>query len=220
MRENRGIRANHLFLQKGPTTFAHVFSTSLSRPWVLLVKEPIVLLLTIYLAIEYGTLYMLFSAYPLVYQDARGWSQGIGKERRAAMQPTVKAHEIESYKTPADSMITCPGGLAFLGVMVGMICAIVYSAIDNIYRYQKLSDKYKGFAPPEVRLPPAMVGGVAAVIGLFWFAWVCCLSVHLTATCTDSWLSCSQTDTPDIHYMVGVGYKAGNSTSARCLAYC
>ena len=95
------------------------------------------LLLTIYLAIEYGTLYMLFSAYPIVYQEGFGWSQGLG-------------------------------GLPFLGVMVGMLCAIIYSAIDNIYRYHKLSDKYKGFAPPETRLPPAIVGGVAAVIGLFW----------------------------------------------------
>lgn len=125
--------------EQGETTFAHVFKTSLSRPWVLLFVEPIVLLLTIYLAIEYGTLYMLFSAYPLVYQDARGWSQGIG-------------------------------GLPFLGVMVGMLFAITYSAIDNVYRYQKLNDKYKGFAPPEARLPPACVGGIAAVVGLFWYA--------------------------------------------------
>jgi hypothetical protein len=30
------------------------------------------------MAIIYGTLYMLFSAYPIVYQEGRGWSQGIG----------------------------------------------------------------------------------------------------------------------------------------------
>lgn len=134
--------------EQGETTFAHVFRTSLSRPWVLLVVEPIVFLLTIYLAIEYGTLYMLFSAYPLVYQDARGWSQGIG-------------------------------GLPFLGVMVGMFLAITYSAIDNVYRYQKLNDKYKGFAPPESRLPPACVGGIAAVVGLFWYVLQSCIHVSV-----------------------------------------
>jgi len=27
-----------------------------------------------------------------------------------------------------------------------------------------------GIAPPETRLPPAMVGGISIVVGLFWFA--------------------------------------------------
>lgn len=60
--------------EQGPTTFAHVFKTSLSRPWVLLFKEPIVLLLSIYMAIIYGTLYMMFAAFPIVYQEERGVS--------------------------------------------------------------------------------------------------------------------------------------------------
>lgn len=124
-------------IEQGETTFAHVFKTSLSRPWVLLIKEPIVLLLSIYLAIVYGTLYMLFSAYPIVYQMGRGWSQGVG-------------------------------GLPFLGVFVGMAAAVTYSAIDNIKRYMPLNEKYKGFAPPETRLPPTILGGVFTTIGLFW----------------------------------------------------
>ena len=70
------------------------FKKALGRPWVLLLREPIVLLLSIYLAIVYGTLYMMFSAFPIVYQQYRGWSEGIG-------------------------------GLAFLGVAVGMILAVV-----------------------------------------------------------------------------------------------
>ncbi|KAK0976331.1 MFS siderochrome iron transporter 1 [Friedmanniomyces endolithicus] len=65
-------------VEQGPTTFGHVFKTSLSRPWILLFREPIVLLLSIYMAIIYGTLYMLFSAFPIVYQQNRGWSAGIG----------------------------------------------------------------------------------------------------------------------------------------------
>jgi len=41
-------------VDQGPTTFGHVFKTSLSRPWVLLFREPIVFLLSIYMAIVYG----------------------------------------------------------------------------------------------------------------------------------------------------------------------
>lgn len=126
-------------VDQGPTTFGHVFKTSLSRPWVLLFREPIVFLLSIYMAIIYGTLYMLFSAFPIVYQEDRGWSPGIG-------------------------------GLAFLGVAVGMIFAVAYSVWDN-KRYAKVSDENAGFAPPEARLPICMIGGIAIPIGLFWFAW-------------------------------------------------
>lgn len=135
---------------QGPTTFSHVFKTSLLRPWVLLFLEPIVLLLSIYMAIIYGTLYMLFAAFPIVYQEERGWSPGIG-------------------------------GLAFLGVAVGMILAVVYSAVDN-KRYAKVSDKYQGFAPPETRLPPTQIGGVCATVGLFWFAWTNYPSIHWMAS--------------------------------------
>ena len=98
--------------------------------------EPIVLLLSIYMAIIYGTLYMLFAAFPIVYQEGRGWSPGIG-------------------------------GLAFLGVAVGMIMAVIYSAFDN-KRYRKVTDRDDGFAPPDTRLPPTMLGGVMVPIGLFW----------------------------------------------------
>ncbi|TKA80314.1 hypothetical protein B0A55_02199 [Friedmanniomyces simplex] len=138
-------------VEQGPTTFGHVFKTSLSRPWILLFREPIVLLLSIYMAIIYGTLYMLFGAFPIVYQDDRGWSPGIG-------------------------------GLAFLGVAVGMIFAVAYSIWDN-KRYARVSDQNGGFAPPEARLPITMIGGIAVPIGLFWFAW---------------------TNYPSINYMVSI----------------
>lgn len=130
-----------------PTSLGHAFKTALSRPWILLFREPIVLLLSIYMAIIYGTLYMLFAAFPIVYQQYRGWSPGIG-------------------------------GLAFLGVAVGMMGAVIYSILDN-KRYVRAGEKDdSGFAPPEARLPPAIIGGIAIPVGLFWFAWTNSPSVH------------------------------------------
>ena len=64
--------------ERGRATLIESLKTALSRPWILLFKEPIVLLLSIYMAIIYGTLYMLFAAYPIVYQVNRGWNQGVG----------------------------------------------------------------------------------------------------------------------------------------------
>lgn len=55
-----------------------VFRRTLARPWVLLFREPIVLIASTYLAIIYGTIYMFLGAFGIVYQEQRGWSAGVG----------------------------------------------------------------------------------------------------------------------------------------------
>ncbi|KAF6226052.1 hypothetical protein HO173_012542 [Letharia columbiana] len=135
---------------RGKQSLGRSFKIALSRPWVLLLKEPIVLLLSIYMAIIYGTLYMMFAAFPIVYQQNRHWSEGIG-------------------------------GLAFLGVAVGMIGAVIYTIPDNS-RFIRAEAagiaKGEGGAAPEARLPPAMIGSVCIPIGLFIFAWTNYPSIH------------------------------------------
>lgn len=128
-----------------------LFRNALARPWVLLFLEPIVLLLSIYMAIVFGTLYLLFAAFPVVFQQGRGWSPGIG-------------------------------GLAFLGVAVGILGAIAYALWDN-KRYIRAGRRDpSGFAPPEARLPVCMVGGISIPVGLFWFAWTNSPSIHWMAS--------------------------------------
>lgn len=66
-------------LEKGKTTsIAQVFNKTILRPWVLLFWEPVVLIASSYLAILYGILYMFFAAFPIVYEQGRGWNAGIG----------------------------------------------------------------------------------------------------------------------------------------------
>lgn len=127
-------------------SFGRQFGMALSRPWALLVKEPIVLLTSLYMAIIYGTLYMCFTAFPIVFQRGRGWSPGVG-------------------------------GLAFAGIAVGMLLATVGTMLDN-GRYKRAEARAGGKAPPEARLPPAMVGSVLLPVGLFWFAWTNGTGVH------------------------------------------
>ena len=155
----------------GRMSVKRMFGLSLLRPWVLLFREPIVLLLlvnsllingrdktdhtdrsfrSIYIAIIYGALFMMFAAFPIVYQEGRGWNQGVG-------------------------------GLAFFGIMVGMIIATLYSIPDN-KRYQNTQKRHGGFAPPEARLPPVMLAAVTIPIGLFWFAWTNSPSIHWIAS--------------------------------------
>ena len=145
------IYRSQLDISRGPPPkLAQSLKVALSRPWVLLFREPIVLLLSIYMAIIYGTLYMMFAAFPIVFQEQRGWSEGIG-------------------------------GLAFIGVAVGMAIAVVYTIPDNNrYMRAEAAAKAKGArgAPPEARLPPSLLGCVFIPIGLFIFAWTNYPRIH------------------------------------------
>lgn len=49
----------------------------LIRPFQLLFLEPIVFFISVYMSVLYGLLYMFFIAYPIIYQDHKGYSASI-----------------------------------------------------------------------------------------------------------------------------------------------
>lgn len=146
------------------------FSAALLRPWKFLL-DPLVLSLSIYMAIIYGTLYLNFAAYPIVFQQGRGWSTG--------MQ-----------------------GLAFLGISAGVLFAVAMIVMKVLGDNRKAAQAAKDGTDttpareptPEDKLPGAVVGGIAVVIGLAGFA----------ATCG-----------PDVHYIASIMFGVSNQTS-RC----
>lgn len=55
-----------------------IYKVALTRPWKILV-DPISLAVAIYLSVVYMLLYMLFTIYPIVFQQKRGWNSGVGE---------------------------------------------------------------------------------------------------------------------------------------------
>lgn len=51
---------------------------NLGRPFVLFFTEPILWFFNLWISLIYGILYLCFVAYPIVFQQYRGWSAGIG----------------------------------------------------------------------------------------------------------------------------------------------
>jgi DHA1 family multidrug resistance protein-like MFS transporter len=49
-----------------------------TRPLRMLITEPIVLLISLYMAFIYGLLYLFLTAYPLVFQGVHGMNAGVG----------------------------------------------------------------------------------------------------------------------------------------------
>ncbi|QRV75562.1 major facilitator superfamily transporter [Ceratobasidium sp. AG-Ba] len=127
-------------------TFGEIMKINLSRPFVLLFKEPIVLLFSIYAALIYGTLYGLFAAFPVVFQSGRHFTPG-------------------------------EGGLAFLGIGLGIVIATCLTPISNKFYYRAI-EKGNGVAPPEARLVMCCVGAVLLPVSMTWFAWTTYPSIH------------------------------------------
>jgi MFS family permease len=111
----------------------------LIRPFQLLFGELIVFLVSLYMSVLYGLLYMFFVAYPIIYQGGKGYSSG---------------HT----------------GLMFIPIAVGVLASACCAPIVN-KQYLRLSAKYDGRPPAEVRLIPMMISCWAIPIGLFIFAW-------------------------------------------------
>ncbi|KAL8704901.1 MAG: hypothetical protein Q9201_001969 [Fulgogasparrea decipioides] len=72
---NWGIHAKQEEIE---VDFRELVTKNFSRPLRLLFTEPIVLLLSIYMAFIYGLLYLFLTAYPIVFQQIHGFSPGVG----------------------------------------------------------------------------------------------------------------------------------------------
>lgn len=72
---NWGIHAKQEEIE---VDFRELITKNFSRPLRLLVTEPIVLLVSIYMAFIYGLLYLFLTAYPIVFQQIHGMNPGVG----------------------------------------------------------------------------------------------------------------------------------------------
>jgi MFS transporter, DHA1 family, multidrug resistance protein len=70
---NWGIHAKQEEIE---VDFSELMRKNFARPMKLLFKEPIVLLLSIYMAFIYGLLYLFLTAYPLIFQSVHGFGLG------------------------------------------------------------------------------------------------------------------------------------------------
>ena len=83
-----------------------------------MVTEPIVTFAALYIAIAYAILYAQFSAFPIVFEQHRGFNAG-------------------------------EGGLAFLGLGVGIVAGTSLSLLQNRLYWRDMDRSEWGKAPPE-----------------------------------------------------------------------
>lgn len=118
-----------------------VYKVALTRPWIILF-DPVSFLIAIYLSVVYTLLYMLFTIYPIVFQEKRGWNAGVGE---LPLLGTV------------------------LGAVLGGI--IVVFDTRRQQKKIDTGKKQMHEMTPEDRLPLAIIGAITFAAAMFWFAW-------------------------------------------------
>jgi len=142
-------RARQLHVKPSAAAAAPSITTLLTmtivRPLHMLVTEPIVTFLSLYVGFNFSVLFSFFAAFPYVFSTVYNFSV------------------IESGLVFLAIGIGC-----VLAIPTCLLCE------KYLYRPQvtlSFSLGKKGIVSPEYRLYPAMMGSFAIPIGLFWFAW-------------------------------------------------
>lgn len=77
LRSQTNNQALHSQMEENPLNARRLVTVYLVRPFVMLMHEPILSLLTAYMSFLYGVLYLLFAAYPIAFHEDRGWNIGV-----------------------------------------------------------------------------------------------------------------------------------------------
>ncbi|KAJ7938356.1 major facilitator superfamily domain-containing protein, partial [Mycena leptocephala] len=171
-----------------------VFKVALARPVIYLFTEPVVLIVSIYLSILYGTLYSFFESFEVVYIEIRGFKE-------------------TSYGLTYISLA--------LGFLVG--CVLLATSGQKLYMKSVQAAAAKGISTqPEARLGLIYFGAILSPISLFIFAWTAPFKhVHWIVPCIAELLyACSMMliFTGFIPYMIDCYPLTGASALAAVMA--
>ncbi|KAI0808175.1 MFS general substrate transporter [Fomes fomentarius] len=126
---------------------AHV----LGRPFAILVQEPMLIAITLYMSFIYGCIYLLFEAYPIVFTEGHHFSAGI------------------------TGLTFLP---IFCGACFAVI---IYLVVFNPRYERSMADFAPHPVPPEYRLEVCMWAAPIFALSFFWFGWTSYPSVSYWA---------------------------------------
>ncbi|KAF9480085.1 MFS general substrate transporter [Pholiota conissans] len=128
-------------LERQEITFMARLEHILARPFVILFREPMLVALTLYMSFVYGCLYLLFTAYPIVFTQGHHFNSGIS------------------------GLMFLPLPLG------GAIAVVLYSLYYNPKYEKEAVRVSPKPVPPEFRLEMMLYGGPFFASSYFWFAW-------------------------------------------------
>lgn len=131
-------------LDMHPLVPRHLLHDTLLFPFIMLIQEPILVALGLYLSFVYGIIYLLFGAYPIIFEQVHGFNSLIG------------------------GLMFLP---LFLGGVVGVIFYIIVFNPRYVRKADECAAQGTGRVPPEERLMIVCVAAPCLVISFFWIGW-------------------------------------------------
>ncbi|KAI0822202.1 MFS general substrate transporter [Trametes gibbosa] len=128
-------------LERNTMTIGQRLKHVLGRPFVVLVREPMLIAITLYMSFVYGCIYLLFEAYPIVFSEGHHFNIGI------------------------TGLTFLP---IFIGGLLGVV---VYLVIFNPRYERAIAAFAPHPVPPEYRLELCLWASPMFAISFFWFGW-------------------------------------------------
>ncbi|KAL1405775.1 hypothetical protein Q8F55_007448 [Vanrija albida] len=135
-------------IERQEVTIKERVNDILFKPFIMLAQEPILLLITIYMAFVYGVVYLLFEAFPFVF---------------------IKVHHFNTGENGLAFLGFFTGGA---------LCTIFYIVVIDARYRKYLASIAPTPPAPEKRLELCMGCAWLLVIAMFWFGWTAYPSIH------------------------------------------
>jgi len=135
---------------------------TLFRPITMLFTEPIVACLSLYVAVDFGILYIFLASFPLVFSEVYNFNPG----------------QVGLTFTPIFVGCTFASGTSLLCDKFLYQKQLLALRAANSSNSSVNHEPAKLHVDPEHRLYPAMIGSIGIPLGLFWFAWTARSDIH------------------------------------------
>lgn len=158
MRKETGNWAINAAIENMELDTMNIINRTILKPTRLLIVEPILLIVSVYMGLVYSILYMFFIGLPIIFGEHYRWNQLDGNARGNTYLP-------------------------FSAMLVGCILMVSLQLffIDDIQA--KLLRRRGLEICPETRLPAMMIGGLILPPGLFLTCWSAQYVVHWIVPC-------------------------------------
>ncbi|KAJ2925548.1 hypothetical protein H1R20_g11547, partial [Candolleomyces eurysporus] len=121
-------------------SFTQRLKNILLKPFVVLIREPMLIAITAYMSFIYGNIYLLLQAYPVVFTQGHHLNTGVS----------------------GLMLLNLPVG--------GVIAVFIYILWVNPRYERAIQKHAPQPVPPEIRLEMTLIGAPLFVIAFFWFA--------------------------------------------------
>ncbi|PLB39031.1 MFS transporter [Aspergillus candidus] len=152
LRKDTGDESYQTEDERQNKTLLQVLRTSLVRPFRLLLTQPIVQVIAVYMAYIYGIMYLVLSTFPTLWTSPDYYNESTGI-----------------------------GGLNYISLGLGFWLGSQLCAPLNDRTYRRLKARNNNIGRPEFRTPLLYIGAVILPAGLFIYGWTAQNHVHWIA---------------------------------------